>query len=106
MIVVDPIANYVRRGRPIRAAHLLSDQAGYAGTKELMRFGVAIGLKAGWLQADDSPHEHFDLFGKMIDAAIDAGAVKIDRYRLVSIVRAKREYHARRQRYQGAKERK
>jgi hypothetical protein len=90
MIVIDPIANYIRNGRPVRAAHLLSDQKGITGTKELFKFGMTIGLKAGWLQDGDTPHEHFDVMGKMIDAAIEAGAVRIDRYRLVEIIRKKR----------------
>ena len=95
MIVVDPVANYIRRGRPIRAAHLLSDLTGYLATKELMGFAIRIGLKAGWMQADNSEHEHFDLFGKKIDEAVAAGAVKVDRHRLVEIIREKRKYYSR-----------
>lgn len=90
MIVVDPVANYMKDGRPMRAAHLLSDLSGITGTKELMGFAMKIGLKASWLQNGATDTEHFDLMGRMIDAAVQAGALRVDRHRLVEILRKKR----------------
>jgi hypothetical protein len=86
MIALSPIANYVRRGRPQRAAALLSDQLPPAGSVELLSFGAEIGLKAPWLKRRGGAHEHFDLFGVRIELALKAGAVKIDRHRLAEIV--------------------
>lgn len=98
MIAVGPIANFMSRGVPVRSTHLLSDLTGNLGTKELMGFAIEIGLKAGWLQNGNTETEHFDLMGKKIDAAIKAGAVRVDRYRLVKIIQEKRAYRMRRER--------
>lgn len=90
MIVLTPIANYVKRGRPMRAAALLSDQLPPAGSVELLTFGTTIGLKPQWIRRRGGAHERFDVFGTRIRTAYKAGAVKADRYRLAEIVLEKR----------------
>lgn len=88
---MDPITNYVRDGKPLRAAHLLSGGVGADGRAELVAFATLIGMKAKWIQKRGTAHEHFDLFGGRIQQAVDAGAIRIDRKRLVQIIRHKRE---------------
>lgn len=90
MIVIDPAANYIFRGKSVRAAHMLSSEPGHPGRIELLLFAAKIGLKPEWLQKRGTPWEHFDLMNSRIDKAIAAGATRIDRYRLVEILRFKR----------------
>lgn len=89
MIVLTPVVQLLHRGRPIRSAHLISDQRGLFACKELMRFGMGLGLKAGWMRGGEE-NEHYVLFGKKIDEALTAGAVKVDRHRLAEILAKKR----------------
>lgn len=91
MIVIDPVATFIRNGRPIRAANLLSTEPGIEGSKELVKFARGIGIKVNWLRKDASEHEHFELHGVKIDEAVKAGALKVDRHRLVEIVKKKRQ---------------
>lgn len=90
MIVLDAPANYLFRGRRTRASHLISTEPGLAGRRELLAFAVMIGMKREWLQRPGTEFEHFDLLNSRIERALDAGAVKVDRRRVVDIVRAKR----------------
>jgi len=72
------------------SAHLLSDLPGEAGTRELLDFGVRLGIPAAALQHPGTSREHLDLAGPWLDAARAAGATVIDHYKLVDILRAKR----------------
>ncbi len=90
MIVMDAPVNYIRNGRPKRASHLLSSLVGAEGREELLAFGKGIGLRAQWLQKRGTAHEHFDLLGSYIEKARQAGAIKVDRRRLVEILREKK----------------
>lgn len=88
MIVVDKVQNWGHRYGA--SCHMMSDVIGEEGQKELIAFAVRIGLKPNWLQNKGTETEHFDLFGSRIERALKAGAVQIDRNRLVEIVRSKR----------------
>lgn len=91
MIVISRTANYVKDGRPMRAAHLLSTQAGAPGRAELIAFAIGIGLNPAWLQKRQTAHEHFDLIGQKIDRAKAAGAKPVTNHELAHILRDKRE---------------
>lgn len=85
------VVNYVRHGKPVRAAHLLSTQAGRDGRAELVEFATRIGLSPGWLQKRGTVHEHFDVIGAMIERAIATGVARVDNRGLGTIIRHKRE---------------
>lgn len=93
MVVIDEPrdwgAPFNRRWGP--SAHLLSDLAGEEGTRELVEFAAALGIPAEAIQHAGRYSEHFDLAGPWLEAARAAGAEHVDRYRLVAILRAKRE---------------
>lgn len=91
VIVISRTACYIKEGRPLRAAHLLSTIAGKHGRAELMAFAKRIGIRAEWLQHRQTPHEHFDLIGIKIEAAKSAGAKSITNHELAEILRDKRE---------------
>jgi len=76
------------------SAHLLSDLLGEEGTRELVEFVVALGIPAVMIQHAGGYREHFDLAGPWLDAAHAAGAMQVDRYTLVAILRRKRRWLA------------
>jgi hypothetical protein len=51
------------RGRDLWTAHLVSDQAGIRGSRELVDVAKTLALRAAWLQHADTAFEHFDLLG-------------------------------------------
>jgi len=65
--------------------HMLADT-----TAELLDMADRIGVARRWIQKAGTPHEHFDIALGKRAWAVKAGAVEIDRKRLVAIVRAKR----------------
>ena len=77
MIFLDTPRKASFRGRTRTTAHLASDQHGRAGTKELLLFGKAIGMRPSWIQHQGEPREHFDLFDGRVAAALDAGAIEV-----------------------------
>lgn len=88
---MDAPCHRLMNGRPVRCAHLISTLAGRWGREELLAFGARIGLRESWLQDRGTAWEHFDLLGKRIEAARDAGAIKTDRAQFVGYLRRKRE---------------
>lgn len=96
MIVIGPITNFMREGRPMRSALLLSDLTGIVGSRELMGFAVDLDLKANWMQHTSAAGEHFEVFGRKIDQALKLGAVRVDRYRLARILAEKTQQENRR----------
>ena len=92
MIVIDEPLDwggaFNRRWCP--SAHLMSDLDGEAGTRELVAFAEALGIPRAALQHPGTAREHFDLAGPWLQAAREAGATVIDRYRLVAILQARR----------------
>ena len=96
MIVIDEArdwgGHFNRRWGP--SAHLLSDLLGEEGTRELVEFGVALGIPAAMIQHAGGYREHFDIAGPWLDAAHAAGAVRVDRDTLVAILRRKRRWLA------------
>lgn len=97
MIVVGPTANFMRSGRPMRTAVLLSDLTGIVGTRELMGFAMDLELKANWMRNTSAAGEHFELLGGKIDQALRLGAMRVDRFRLARIFAEKTQYDQRRQ---------
>lgn len=67
-------------------SHMLADS-----TAELLAMADTIGVRRRWLQKAGTPHEHFDIASSKRALAVQAGAIEIDKRRLVEIVRAKRE---------------
>lgn len=65
--------------------HMLADS-----TEELLAMADRIGVARRWLQKAGTPHEHFDIALSKRALAVAAGAVEIDKRRLVQIVKAKR----------------
>lgn len=85
------VVNYVRNGKPVRAAHLLSTQAGRVGREELIEFATRIGMSANWLQKRGTVHEHFDIIGSRIERAAATGVARVDNRGLATIIKRKRE---------------
>ena len=62
--------------------HMLADDADCA---ELHAFAASIGLKRKWFQRN-----HYDLTPSRRVLAVQRGAIEVDRYRLVAIIREQR----------------
>lgn len=62
-----------------RFSHLFSDKIGLGGEVELLEFAKRIGLKLHWIQFSGSLKVHFDLWNSKIEAAVEAGALQVDR---------------------------
>lgn len=73
------------------SSHLISDLPGEEGTAELVAFAERIGLRRRYLQSRGTRHEHFDIWGIKIQRALEAGALQIDKRRIVEIFRKKQE---------------
>jgi hypothetical protein len=73
----------------MKMCHMLADT-----TEELLAMADQIGVARKWLQKAGTPREHFDIALSKRALAVKAGAVEIDRHRLVEILRAKREKQA------------
>lgn len=85
------VVNYVRDGKPVRAAHLLSTQAGRDGRAELVEFATRIGMSANWIQKRGTVHEHLDVMGSRIERVIATGVARVDNRGLANIIKRKRE---------------
>lgn len=73
-------------------SHLLSDQPGEAGRRELLAFAERLGIETRWLQKPGTHREHFDVTEPTRQRALALGAVPIRYGRAVAaITRAKRE---------------
>lgn len=73
-----------RFGR-MKMCHMLADT-----TAELVVMAATIGVARRWIQHAGTPKEHFDICKAKRELALLAGAVEVDRERLVGIIRAKR----------------
>jgi hypothetical protein len=69
---------------------MISGTAGGHGTTELVAFAIRIGLRSRWIQRRGTEYEHYDVLNRYIAAAVDAGAIQVERRRLIEIVRRKR----------------
>lgn len=91
MIVISPTVTFVRDSKMVRPANLISTEAGATGRAELIAFAVGIGLKSDWIKNHGTVNEHFNLQNARIETAVKAGAQPIDKFRLQSILKRKRE---------------
>lgn len=66
--------------------HMLADT-----DDELHAMADAIGVARKWHQKNGTPHSHYDICLSMKEKAISLGAIQIDRYKLVEIIKRKRE---------------
>lgn len=82
MLYVDAVADRGARWAGGRSCHLVSD----ASERELLEFGVKLGLSVFWYQAKRT-HPHFDLSPSWRARAIAAGAKPVDRAGIVAAVR-------------------
>jgi hypothetical protein len=78
---LTPMGEY----RGMKMCHMLADSR-----EELLEMADRIGVQRKWLQKAGTPHEHFDVCMSKRALAVKAGAIEIDRRRLVEIVRARR----------------
>lgn len=98
VILVDPLFDtkpYMKPSTPrcfrsTVACHMISDQAGLAGTRELLAFALRLGLRREWLQEAGAPGEHFDLTAAMRDKALRMGARDVAATALAGVVAARR----------------
>lgn len=65
--------------------HMMADTR-----EELLRMAEAIGVHSRHIQKAGTVHEHFDICKAMRAHAVRLGAIEIDRYRLVAIIKARR----------------
>lgn len=95
MIIIDTKdgrpTNPVRTPGGYRAAHVLSDQPGTAGRRELVAFATTIGLLRRHIQDPGTPREHLDVWGRKLDAALDAGAEEVGMRGIAEVIEEKRE---------------
>ncbi len=90
MIVHDTPVAYSEKYGP--SAHLCSTLVGDEGKEELIAFAQGIGLKVQWIQKEDQPTEHFDIFKGKLAAAKKAGAVLVNRDQIVAVWDRKRHH--------------
>ena len=78
MIVVDDLFDTAwadkKKWPYAQSCHLVSDQPGEAGERELMAFAERIGLYWRWIQKPGTVHVHFDLTPRMRARAVSEGA--------------------------------
>ena len=77
------------------SAHLFSDLPGDEGARELAAFAAKIGLAAYRPHHAGEYNEHYDVAGWWFEAALREGAVPVDRYKLVEVIKAKRAFTSR-----------
>ena len=70
-------------------AHLVSDLPGEGGRRELLDFGMSLGL-AKKVHRDRTYAEHYDIRGAEIERALEAGARIVSRRELAVILRRKK----------------
>lgn len=89
-VYVDPLANWGwrLRGRTVPSCHLFTDTL---ELDALHAVAEAIGMKRSWFQ-DKVTAPHYDLTPSRRLAAIQAGAVEIDRRGAAEIWRMRREF--------------
>lgn len=92
MIVVDALRQWTHGLGPRMgpSCHMCSTLSGAEGTAELIAFAARIGMRPGWIQRKGTPHEHFDLFGRRRERAVQAGATELDRHAMATVWREKR----------------
>lgn len=79
--VDDMYASY----RGMKMCHMIADSKG-----ELLEMADKIGLKRGWLQAEGTAREHFDVSKSKRREAVEEGAVEITSRELAKITIARR----------------
>lgn len=72
MICIE--TQHVEDGSAKKIARLVSTLPGQKGTRELISFGREIGLHPSWLEEKGTPKEHFPLWDKMLERALQKGA--------------------------------
>lgn len=65
--------------------HMLADS-----DDELHHMADRIGVARRWHQKQGTPHSHYDICKAKRALAVKLGAIEIDRYKLVEIIRSKR----------------
>lgn len=65
--------------------HMLADT-----DDELHKMADSIGVARRWHQKNGTPHSHYDICKTKRAMAVKLGAIEIDRYKLVEIIKSKR----------------
>ena len=95
MIVIDTKdgnpTNPVRTPAGYKAAHVLSDRPGKAGSRELVDFAATIGLLKRHIQDPETPREHLDVWGRKLNAALEAGAEEVGMRGIAEVIEKKGE---------------
>jgi hypothetical protein len=77
-----------------RTYHVLSDQIGEAGSRELREFVAQLGIRARWVQYPGAYREHFDAPGRALDDLLRLGGRMISTHDLGALLAAKRAAQA------------
>ena len=87
-VYVDELENYgwVLRGRKTPSCHMFTDEV---DLEALHAVAQRIGMRRAWFQ-NKRAAPHYDLTPSRRQAAIEAGAIPVDRRRAVEIWRARR----------------
>lgn len=94
-IFVDRLTNWgwVMRGRKVQSCHMFTDSV---DLEELHLFALRIGMRRAWFQ----PHRiapHYDLTPSRARAAVQLGAIEVDRRQASDIWKARRQACANRE---------
>ncbi len=94
MILIDPPRKYY--GSKRKWSHMMSTLHGVEGHEELVDMAWNIGLPPEYIQDEDKPEEHFDLYSpRIFDEAFVKGAKLVSTRRLVELREEKRCGHTR-----------
>jgi Protein of unknown function (DUF4031) len=77
-----------------RVYHVLSDQMGEGGQRELREFVAKLGIRARWAQYPGTYREHFDAPGRALDDLLRLGGRMISTHDLGALLAAKRATQA------------
>jgi len=91
-VLISPTTAYLVGKRVRHTAHMISDKHGKAGTRELRRFGLRIGLRKNQLQYKGEAKEHFNVMDSFIFRAFQAGAERVDHRKIVEVIQSKRRF--------------
>lgn len=80
----------VRKGD--RMYHVVSDELGAGGGRELREVCAGCGLRPEWVQFPGTYREHFDVFSRGVECLLATGARLVTNRELGQILAAKREH--------------
>lgn len=92
MIVIDSADQSWFSYKGHDSYHVMSTETNKEAAKEeLVEFGKQIGLPPFFIQNEEQPSMHYDIWGSKVDKALNQDVKEITTREMVNIVKAKRD---------------